>query len=212
MSAFELAARVAGVCALVFVAAAWRMRNDPPLVPLTLAATTAQAKSAIREGFRTSIDHDRFFIIAYTLMFLGYAVLHWLQRARGATVLAIATAVFTIATMAFDLAENRAVLHAIDVKNVESRALYAFAALKFLSFFVVLLLSAPLFMRTSRLMWIIGALFVLAGAIGLIASVSLGFTAAWSGFVGKWLSAAGGPLLIATVIFLFRPSALLPLR
>lgn len=202
-----LAARLTAVCAVGVLAVALLMSGaGVQLWPLTLASSpeaavvyAQQHKTAIEK----SIGYDWLFIVFFTLMFLGYALLH---KLRGATTLAIATAACTLITAACDVMENKGVLDVVQGKAAP--ALYAASTAKWLAFSIVLLLCAMLFLRSGNWLRFVGGFLAAVGVAGAVIAVSLIFGNGWAKYVALPLFVSFLPLGVATLVFFFRPSAL----
>jgi len=210
---FSTIARITALLAIAIAVIGYRMGQvGIKLIPIELPLAGEDVTAAAQmqaDKIRSSISLDWFFIAAYGSMFLGYALLHWLQQQKGATALAITTALLAIGTVAFDVLENRAILAMVDKSEV-SRRLFAVSAMKWLLFFLVVAWCGPLFVRTSR-WWVaaIGIAFIAAGLAGTLVSASLAFRPISRNLIEPAMKLSLLPLFAAMLVLLIRPSVLL---
>jgi hypothetical protein len=121
------------------------------------------ASNPARDSARESIRSDYALIVAYTLLFIAFALVH---RPGWRVLLILAAA----ATAALDVWENAIILRFVDDPAVAVAAeVRSVAQAKWLCFFVAVALIAPLFARAAGGWWTMTILLILGGLAGIAA-------------------------------------------
>ena len=187
--------------------------KHPPLVrpglalqlPVSMAEVEAMVAGVETVAIRR-LEWDYFFILSYAFFFASLAVVHFRQKAPHWKPLAVFTLFFTATTVVLDVMEN---LHLADVVLGGAAPDLVISGLKWFSFFTVMLLSAPIYVRRVRWPFVIGAALVFFATLGMIGCVGLLVTTASRAVIAVALDLT----LITTLVglgVLFRPLPLLP--
>jgi hypothetical protein len=197
MNTAEWLARLAGLFVLALVAIGVQMRPIPipggkiagfksAIIALELSRSPEIARKIlggkdaqkIKDGVRKNLWWDRYFLIAYPLVYATMGLLLAQRPGRWYLAVGIAAAALAIAAAPFDAAENRHVLRILDTdlqSTAELQAVmdaaYRPSLIKWTLVSASMALLFLLFFGDGVLPAIPGALLLIAGLIGLCTAV-----------------------------------------
>jgi len=184
----EWLARLAGLFVLVLVAIGSQMKGikipktkgfTSAIVALELAkdpevARTVLSNPGMRDRIRKNLAWDRWFLLAYPLLYATLGLLLTQRPGRWYLVFGIAAAVLAVAAAPLDASENRHVLRILEIDPQNTAELqaamdaaYRPSVLKWTAVSASMALLSLLFFGDGILQAIPGVLLLIAGLIGL---------------------------------------------